>query len=106
MPINVIALLSVALLDIIILLTLFPTPVRRLLSNLIDLSDGSYLINFSFVILAANILLLIGILINKWRHGLFDGQLKILIYFALTTVVIYTIIGLTALYQMYVVGLH
>lgn len=106
MPLNMIAITVVALFDILILLTLFPTPFRNLLSYLIDISDGSNLINFSFVILAVNVLLLIGLLINKWRFGLFDGQFKWLLYSCLTIIVLYTLIGLAALYQMYIVGLH
>jgi hypothetical protein len=106
MPVNVITVLSVALLDLLILLTLFPTPIRWLLSKVLDLSDGSNLINFSLIFVVVNILMLIGLFFEKWRLGLLDGQIKSLVYVSFSIIIIYTIIGLIALYQMYIVGLN
>jgi hypothetical protein len=106
MPVNVMSVLSVALFDLLILLTLFPTPIRWILSKVINLSDGANLINFSLFFVVVNVLMLIGLFFEKWRLGLLDGQIKSLVYVSFSIIVIYTIIGLIALYQMYIVGLH
>jgi hypothetical protein len=106
MPVNVISVLSIALLDLLILLILFPTPIRWILSKVINLSDGTHLINFSLFFVVVNVLILIGVFFKKLRLGLLDVQIKSLVYFSFSIIVIYTIIGLIALYEMYIVGLH
>ena len=106
MPVNVITILVIALVDLLILLTLFPTPLRLFLSNVFDLSDGANLINFSLLFVVINLLMLISLVFDKWRLGLFDGATKTLVYVSFSLIIGYTVIGLIALYQMYIVGLR
>lgn len=103
MPIYIFCL--VAIVDVFTLLTLFPTPLRRLLLNFIDLSDGSGLINFALAFIVINVLALISLLIPEWRERLLNENLKWLVNFCLVSIIIYSVIGLIALYEMHIVGL-
>jgi hypothetical protein len=91
MPVNVISVLSIALLDLLILLILFPTPIRWILSKVINLSDGTHLIKFSLFFVVVNVLMLIGVFFEKWRLGLLDVQIKSLVYFSFLIIVMYIV---------------
>jgi len=93
-----------SLISALILMVLFWGEFNKYLRNFIELGDGTNLIILSIVFLAIDFVLLLALVNRNLRSSLFVSQPKLLVYIVLSALILYLIIGVLSLTQLYFYG--